>query len=130
MFLRFVTPLIHPASRAESGFFRASWFLYNSQCPEWITDELEDQFAWFNQHLPVPDRVSRHFRRRNPIHGICWFDPDAREAISRARYCAWLLGEGGLPIRTITTRREREIIWQDAYQIVSKPSPELPRAFG
>ncbi|WP_298367077.1 hypothetical protein [uncultured Bradyrhizobium sp.] len=61
--------------------------------------------------------------------GICWFDPDAREAISRARYCAWLLEEGGLPVRTITTSRQREVLWRDAHQIVTKPSAELPKAF-
>jgi hypothetical protein len=130
MYLRFVTPLIHPKSRVESGFFRASWYIYRHGAPEWILSELNEQFDWFNEHLPMPERVSRHFRRRSSIHGICWFDSDAKEAISRARYCAWLLEEGGLPVRTITTAGEREIIWRDAHQIVSKPTADLPRAFG
>lgn len=94
MYVRFVTPLIHPASRVEAGFFQASWYLYRNGCPHWILDELDDQFDWFNLHLPVPKQISRHFKRRNSIWGICWFDPDAREAISRARYCAWLIEEG------------------------------------
>jgi hypothetical protein len=129
MYLRFVTPLIHPHSRVESGFFRASWYLNRTNCPDWIRQELADQFDWFSQHLPIPGRIARHFKRRDSIWGICWFDPQAREAVSRARYCAWLLEEGGLPVRTITTSHQREVMWRDAHQIVTKPSADLPRAF-
>lgn len=129
MYVRFVTPLIHPASRVEAGFFQASWYLYRNGCPHWILDELDDQFDWFNLHLPVPKQISRHFKRRNSIWGICWFDPDAREAISRARYCAWLIEEGGLPVRSIRTAGERELLWKDSHQIVTKPTVDLPKAF-
>ncbi|MHC2465259.1 hypothetical protein [Bradyrhizobium embrapense] len=129
MYLRFVTPLIHPHSRVESGFFRASWYIHRNGCPDWIRHELSEQFDWFGQHLPIPGRIARHFKRRNSIWGICWFDPEAREAISRAGYCAWLLEEGGLPVRTITTSRQRELLWRDAHQIVTKPSADLPKAF-
>ena len=59
----------------------------------------------------------------------CFRQVSQREAISRARYCAWLLEEGGLPVRTIATSRQREVIWRDAHQIVTKPSADLPRAF-
>lgn len=129
MYLRFVTPLIHPRSRVESGFFRAAWYVYQNECQDWIHAELCEQFEWFGLHLPLPGRIARHFKRRNSIWGICWFDPQAREAISRARYCAWLLEEGGLPVRTITSTRPHEVIWQDAHQLVSRPTPDLPRAF-
>lgn len=129
MYVRFVTPLIHPNSRVEAGFFRASWYLYRTGCPDWIHAELGEQFDWFNEHLPIPGRIGRHFKRRNSIWGICWFDPGAAEAISRARYCAWLIGEGGLPVRTIKSAGQREVIWRDAHQIVSKPTADLPRAF-
>lgn len=129
MYVRFVTPLVHPRSRVESGFFRAAWYVHQNDCPDWIRQELKLQFDWFNEHLPLPGRIARHFKRRDSIWGVCWFDPQAREAISRARYCAWLLEEGGLPVRSITTRGPREVIWRDAHQIVSKPVADLPRAF-
>src|SRR5262245_13567857 len=130
MYLRFVTPIIDPTTGVEAGIFSSSWFLQQNGCPDWISHELDRESAWFNRHLPVPLRLSRHFKRRNAIHGICWFDPDARQAISHARYCAWLIEEGGLPMRTIATKRQLEIIWRDGKQIVAKPTADLPRAFG
>ena len=70
MYLRFVTPLIHPRSRVESGFFRASWYIHQTDCPDWIRQELSDQFRWFSQHLPIPGRIARHFKRRDSIWGV------------------------------------------------------------
>lgn len=128
MYMRFVTPLIHPHSRVESGFFRAAWYLDRIDCPDWIRRELDDQFDWFNDNLPVPRRVVRHFRRRDSLHGVCWFRPTARECIDRARYCAWLISEGGVPVETIKMREARELIWRDDHQIVT-PSRTVPRAF-
>ena len=125
MYLRFVTPLIHPHSRVESGFFRASWYVYQNNCPDWIRQELSDQFSWFGQHLPIPGRIARHFKRRDTIWGICWFDPQAREAVSRARYCAWLLEEGGLPVRAITVSGQRGDLARcapDRHQAVGRPA--------
>jgi hypothetical protein len=129
MFVRFVTPLIHPLSRVECGFFRASWYLYQNDAPAWILAELDNEFDWFNDHLPIPGRVARHFKRRNTIWGVCWFDHEAREMIARARYCAWLIEEGGLPVRAVRAENPREVLWRDAHQIVVKPTSSMPRAF-
>ena len=127
MYVRFVTPLIHPDSRVESGFFRASWYLDRIGCPSWIRSELDQQFAWFNDNLAKPDRVARPYGR-GVLHGVCWFRSAARECISRGHYCAWLIGEAGLPVEAITMRNPREFIWQDDQQIVT-PARIVPRAF-
>jgi len=129
MYVRFVTPLIDFCTGVETGFFRASWYLRRVGCPAWIHSELDQQFDWFNEHLPVPSRVARHFRRRNSVHGVCWFQPAAKECIERARYCAWLIGEGGLPVQPIKLLRPREIIWRDDHQIVVRPTHDTPKAF-
>ena len=129
MYLRFVTPLIHPQSRVESGFFRASWYIHQNACPDWIRQELSDQFKWFAQHLLIPGRIARHFKRRDSIWGICYPIPKPARSARQALLRAWLLDEGGLPVRTIATSCEREVIWRDAHQIVTKPSADLPKAF-
>jgi hypothetical protein len=128
MYVRFVTPLIDPSARVECGFFRAHWYLERLDAPRWLTLELAIQFAWFNDELAIPGRVARHFRRRDSLHGVCWFRASASECVSRARYCAWLISEAGLPVEMITLRRVREFIWQDAQQVVT-PARIVPRAF-
>ena len=45
MYVRFVTPLIHPDSRVETGFFHAAWYLHDIGCPDWIHGELQDKIG-------------------------------------------------------------------------------------
>ena len=49
--------------------------------------------------------------------------------IARAHYCAWLIEEGGLPVRAVRIDRHREVLWRDAHQVVVKPTFEAPRGF-
>ena len=128
MYVRFVTPLIHPHARAECGFFHAAWYLRQTGCPDWIHSELEGQFTWFNENLSVPRQVVRDLGRRGRLHGICWFRDTAQEHIEHARYCAWLITEGGLPVDAIKLRRTRVVFWEDGHQVVT-PSRNAPRAF-
>ncbi len=129
MYMRFVTPLRDQATGAETGFFRASWYLQKIGCAGWILAELDAQFDWFNEHLPVPGRMARYFKRRHPVRGVCWFRPEATECIERSRYCAWLISEGGVPVEQIVLRRPREIIWCDDHQLVVRPDGDDPLAF-
>jgi len=128
MFIRFVTPVRDAQTGAETGFFRAASHIHHDS-PDWIVRDLDEQFDWFDQHLPIPDRVARHFKRRRPVAGVCWFADHADEHIDRARYCAFLITEAGLPVELIKMRGGREIIWRDRFQAVIKPLPETPRAF-
>ena len=129
MYVRFVTPLRDRSTGAETGFFRAAWYLHKVGCADWIHHELDVQFDWFNEHLPVPGRVARYFKRRDPVRGVCWFQSSARECIERARYCAWLIGEGGVPVEPISPRRPGEVIWRDDHQLVMRPDATTPKAF-
>jgi len=129
MYVRFVSPLIHPVSRVEAGFFRSAWFIYRRRQPDWLVEELNAQFDWFNRELALPGRVRLTFRRGADAVGVCWFRDDAGEQIERARYAAWLIEEGGLPVRMVRSRRPRTVFWRDAHQIVAQAGPDTPRAF-
>ena len=120
MYVRFVTPLRDPATGAETGFFRAAWYLDEVGCPEWIDQELEAQFDWFNANLAIPETIRG---------GVCWFRPEACECIERARYCAWLINESGVPVETIRLRRPGSVLWRDDHQLVVRPDAATPRAF-
>ena len=131
MFIRYVLPWRDPGSRVEAGFFRAVGGVARDEdrVPKWIRAELWREINWFDAELPVPYRVCRRFKRRRTIHGICWFRPQADEAIDRARYVGWLMTEAGVPVREIRASRLEEVIWRDDYQVVAKPGRGLPVAF-
>ena len=129
MHVRFVSPVIDRDTRVEAGFFRTRQILGTQNGPEWVQNELKEQFDWYNDNLEAPDELGKYFKRRDTIWGICWFKSEAKECIQRAHFCAWLLGEAGIPIRMLKANIRKEIIWQDENQILCKPMKELPRAF-
>ncbi|MEL6209554.1 MAG: hypothetical protein AAFR44_05105 [Pseudomonadota bacterium] len=130
MFTRFVIGFHSPLARAEAGFFHAAYAVRdNGTQPAWLRQEVARQLTWYNRHLPVPGRLCREFRRRGTIWGICWFRPEAKEAIARAHYTAWLMEEGGEPVRRLMTEAPGELLWRDAMQVVTKPPKMMPRAF-
>lgn len=120
MYLRFVTADVDPYSRAETGIFRAPrHVLSDAATPAWISNELDREYDWFNEHLPVPDTLWKRIGRRGMVYGVCWFRAEARECVSRARYISWLLCEAGLPVREIRTSRPGEVLCRDDYQVVA-----------
>ena len=131
MYIRYVLPWRDPDSRVEAGFFRAAYDVARGEdrVPGWIRAELRRELDWFDERLPVPYRVCRSFKRRRTIHGICWFRPQADEAIDRARYAGWLMTEAGVPVREIRASRLEEVLWRDDQQVVAKPGRGLPVAF-
>ncbi|MCI4663918.1 MAG: hypothetical protein MRY74_04280 [Neomegalonema sp.] len=106
----------------EIGLFRAIGALEDRlACPEWIQAAISAELAWFNAHLETPERISRPVRRhktQRETPAFCWFKPEAREHVERARHLAWLVEEAGVPIREIRARNPGRIIWQDIHQIV------------
>lgn len=130
MYTRFVAPERDALSRVETGIFQSiNTVLYNQSNPEWLRNALRTELDWFNDHLPVPSRLWIDFKRRNTLYGICWFRPDAHEAISRARYIQWLMTEADQLIEEIHTDRPDTILYQDDWQIVAKSGDHVPRAF-
>ena len=131
MYIRFVTPELDQWSGAETGFFQSAIAVKYRESPadDWIRDEITDQLGWFNEHLDAPEKLDRAAGRHGRIYGICWFRPEAVEAISRARYVAWLLTEVGVHVLGLERRDPGEIIWHDDMQVVAKPPRDLPRLF-
>ena len=130
MYLRFVVPQRDPDSRVEGGIFRGIHrALYDERQPEWLRNQLRDDLNWFNDNLPVPDRLWLWFKRRDPRYGVCWFEPSATEAIARARSIQWLMIESGHLVEEIHTDRPGTIFYRDDWQIVAQAGPHIPAAF-
>lgn len=129
MYVRFVTPLIDPSTRVETGIFQSKFQLRENGCADWILRELQPHWDWFNEHLAVPTRLGMHFRRRESIWGVCWFRPQATAAIARAWRCRALMEEGGIPVRALVWRGRVQVLWSDDQQAVIAPSKGMPRGF-
>lgn len=131
MYIRFVMSELDTCSGAETGFFQPALAVKHSAIAteEWIRDEITGQIDWFNKHLDAPKKLDRAAGRFGRIHGVCWFRPEAGEAISLARYVAWLLTEAGIPILNHKRHSPGEVIWRDHMQVVAKPPRDLPRLF-
>ena len=130
MYIRFVLSGRDPYAGVEEGFFRHAYSVARDEnTPEWLQDELRRELDWFDEYLDVPGRLWRTFKRRGTVYGVCWFRPEAKEAVQRARYATWLMEEAGTPTREIRAWHPGEIMWRDPLQIVAKPARDMPRGF-
>ena len=123
MYVRFVGPW-RGRRGARLGMFRAAeWTVDDSRVHEALRLAVDEQLDWFSANLPVPKR--RFFLVKSCGQwlpdGICWFLDDAREMLARAFALAALLGECGLPVTKVATRRPGQILYRDQYQIVARP---------
>ena len=131
MHFRYVVRERDCESGRELGFFQRAYKVRNNEieADTWIREELWIELDWFNLNLDVPTRFGRHTGRRGWVEGICWFRPEASEAINRARYVSWLMTEAGVPVEELRRDNPGEVIWWDDLQVVAKPPRDLRRAF-
>ena len=116
-FIRFTVPsdACRTETRVASGLFHATYRLAcDGRFEEGERVWWENEMQWFNQFLP-PARVGPHWR------AVCWFRPDAGEAISRMWRIVDLVESEGVPVRVFHTRRPGVIVYADAFQIAAEP---------
>jgi len=122
MFVRFVTPIIHPRSRVACGLFRAfSFYEDEGLIPECYDDRIEELCNWFNVNLRVPDRLSRSVGRFRIVYGICWLKTSAIEHIRYMWDLAAMYEASGIPVEFLATCRPGYILYEDDFQIVAEP---------
>ncbi len=131
MYIRFVVPERDVLTGVETGFFEGVFAIKyrEHETADWLRSEVVRELDWFNDNLDTPDRLTRRRGRHGSIRGVCWFRPEAKEAISRAHYVCWLLEEAGIPVRKVRRQHPGEIIWRDHMQIVARPTRGHPVAF-
>jgi hypothetical protein len=112
-FLRFVAPAIDADSGVATGVFQVASQLKNSaNISEYDREVLEDQLAWFREHLSTPDRFNRstskgYYRRKT--RGISWFRDTAKECLSRMHELKRVLEANGHPVTVIREDHRRTI---------------------
>ena len=126
--IRFLADRPDPDSGRVWGVFQAAYAELRGDRPErWVRTELRASLDWFNAELARPGRFGRATGTPREPRGVCWFRPSARRHVREARYLGWLLGECGVPVRTVRTRKPGVVVYEDAAQIVAEPFAETPR---
>ena len=124
MYLRFVVADIDEDSERALGVFHAVRYLRDAGKLYAYEEDQHDMVRWwFNEILERPARLTASmppfYRKKNKA--ICWFKHTASEHLARVRELAAILGNHGVPVRTLKAKRVGYVVYQDEYQIVAEP---------
>jgi hypothetical protein len=115
MYVRFTIPSdpARPERRTATGIFHAAGRLKDAhRFNIWQDDLLQEDFDWFNAHMPRPTEL-------RDGRAVCWFRPEAREAISRAWRMAKLVESIGIPVQVFRRRDPGLIVYRDDFQVAA-----------
>ena len=122
MFVRFVAGNDADDHRALTGVFTKARLLRDRGVLEdYEVALLEDVYAWFNSHLPVPP----FSQRRWPKDVVTWFKDDTTEPISRVWEMIALLRENGVAVRILRSKNPGRVYYEDDMQVVVQEYREL-----
>lgn len=122
MFVRFVVGADSDNQARLMGVLAESQELMNrGELFDHETRSLVDALAWFNEHLPVPPFRAMQRSGKWTERAVCWFRPEAREAIQHVWDVVAILREHGTPVRLLATDRPGRILFEDLFQIVAEP---------
>ena len=119
MLIRFATLAQDPDSGHASGILVAASTLRDEgPLTKAEHEDLRLLLCWFNENVPVPGVLAKTGHRR----ALSWFKPSAKEAIQKMWILKHLLAYHGFHINVLHTKAPGSILYQDALQVVAKPS--------
>ena len=117
MYLRFVVGSDTDDHRLLTGVIAEARLLRDDELLHDYEDSwLEEQFNWFNKHVPVPPYAKSDW----PSGCSAWFKNNevAAEAIKRMWGFVNLLRENGKQVRVLKSRKPGYILFEDEFQVV------------
>ena len=116
MYIRFVTTQIDRWSHQPQGLFTASGALLSSfDTSTDDYDSLQDELAWFDDHLPCPD--DPRIRDR----AIFWYRANALDYIRRMWRLAFRLQASNRLIELQKCRFLFNVVYRDEFQVAAIP---------
>jgi hypothetical protein len=114
MFIRFVVGHEGEDHRQLTGVFHEAGMLQDrGVLSDAEKDFLEETYAWFKKHLPVPPFRSSDW----PSNAVAWFKHDAA-CLPQIWHLVALLREHGKSVRLLRSRNPGKLLYEDAYQVV------------
>jgi hypothetical protein len=117
MYLRFVVGLDNADHRQLTGVITEARLLRdNDELHDYEDAWLQEQFDWFNAHIPVPPYSKSNW----PSGCSAWFKNNgvASEAINRVWEFVNLLKENGKNVRVLKSKKPGYVLYEDDFQIV------------
>ena len=108
-FLRFSVSQLDIDSGVEGGLFGAAYAL---ECSDDVQEDdrsaLQELLAWFEEHLPTPERFNRTSSKgyyRRTTKGIAWFRDSAKEHIARMHELKLIVEANGYQVMLVREDR-------------------------
>lgn len=120
IYLRFVVGTNREKPKYQTGVINSLELLReNGELPPYEREHVEELFAWFNKHLPVPP----FSKNKWSPEAISWFKASAQEMISKFRELIAILEQYDYRVRMLKTERPGHILYEDEFQIVAVTWP-------
>ena len=127
MFIRFVIGVLDEDSGRRQGLFQAGEALAMSgQMAPDDFEYLEELYAWFKMHLPVPTRFAASAKPHAKAQALSWFRDTSIEQIEHMREYQRVLERYGLQVVMLRTKRPGYIVFEDQHQVVAYPFADTP----
>jgi hypothetical protein len=123
MYLRFVLEQIDERTGKYTGIFTVAYYLLDENKLTKHEEELvQELINWYKKNLPIPTKFSKNKNSAHKnTHGLSWFKPGAKEAISKMWELKAIIENYGFNIETIKTNRPGYIVYEDDFQVVAEP---------
>ena len=121
--LRFVVGERDARTGQPTGLLAIAYALMRSgRLGEAQAGALRDHLAWFEAHVPIPERFARerNVSHRN-THGVAWIKPDATAAIACLHAIARIVEDQGYSVDVLKTTRPGYVVHEDDLQLVAEP---------
>jgi hypothetical protein len=121
MYVRFVVGADSENAHRLDGLIQAAFDLHDDgQLYPHEVACLREALVWFGKYLPIPPFLEKQQGGEWTKDVVCWFRPEASEAIQRMWDVVSILREHGVPVRFVTTEKPGWIVYEDHYQIVAE----------
>ena len=117
----------HPDSRSDTGvFIVASELTASAELEPYQRERLEELLDWFNENLPVPERLAEPGQNRV----LSWFKPTTTAALDRMWELVAILKDAGEPVELLKSSDPGVILDEEEYQVLAQPyrrNRKIPR---
>jgi len=122
MYIRFVTPRVHPYSGRETGVFHTAYRLkYSGRLTDDEIDLLNELLSPYGDLEVPPVYRDETIMQKRRDAAICWFKTHSRQMISHMYSVVAFLKFHGVPMALLRTELPGRVLYEDEHQVAAVP---------